>query len=199
VQKIIHLQEITNQLPDAFTDMKRVTKSYIPAVNSPARIEISKGQSENEVTNESKTRLKRGRPIGSKDKNPRKRKGVDKYDDPNVKECVSEEIQNKTNQEMKNPECIENYEISVDYVNTGGLWNRNKMKNMNEIFFYSVVCDIINSSEDPEPISVTRCQNRHDWIKWKDAILTEMNSLNKLKVFGPIILTPEAVRSVGYK
>ena len=55
----MHLQEIANQLPDAFTDMKRVTKSYIPAVNAPARIEIPKGQPENEVTHESKTRLKR--------------------------------------------------------------------------------------------------------------------------------------------
>ena len=27
----------------------------------------------------------------------------------------------------------------------------------------------------------------------------ELNSLNKRKVFGPIILTPEAVRPVGYK
>jgi len=34
---------------------KRVIKSCIPAVNAPARIEISKEQSENEVTNESKT------------------------------------------------------------------------------------------------------------------------------------------------
>ena len=57
-------------MPDAFTDTKRVTKSYIPAVNAPARIEIPKGQSENEVTNEFKTRLKRGRPISSKDKIP---------------------------------------------------------------------------------------------------------------------------------
>ena len=57
--KIIHLHEIANQLPDAFTDTKRVTKSYITVVNTPARIEIPKGQSENEVTNESKTRLKR--------------------------------------------------------------------------------------------------------------------------------------------
>ena len=60
VQKIIHLQKIANQLPNAFTDTKRVTKSYISAVNAPARIEIPKGQSENKVTNESKTRLKRG-------------------------------------------------------------------------------------------------------------------------------------------
>nr|GEU59594.1 retrotransposon protein, putative, Ty1-copia subclass [Tanacetum cinerariifolium] len=44
VQKIMHLQEIANQLPDAFTDTKRVTKSHIPAANSPARVnyQISK-------------------------------------------------------------------------------------------------------------------------------------------------------------
>ena len=52
----------------------KVTKSYILTVNAPARIEIPKGQSENEVTNESKTCLKHGRPIGSKEKNLRKRK-----------------------------------------------------------------------------------------------------------------------------
>jgi len=110
--------------------MKRVTKSYIPAVNAPALIEIPKGQSENAVTNESKTRLKRGRPIGSKDKNPQKRKGADKHDNPNVQECVPEETQNKTNQEMKNPKDIVNHEISINYVSTGGLWNRNEIENM---------------------------------------------------------------------
>ena len=56
---------------------------------------------------------------------------------------------------MKNPEGIENHEISIDYVNTGGLWNHNKMKNIDKIFFYSVACDIVNRSEDPEPRSVT--------------------------------------------
>ena len=40
VQKIIHLQRIANELPDAFTDTKTVTKSHIPALNAPARINI---------------------------------------------------------------------------------------------------------------------------------------------------------------
>ena len=79
-----------------------------------------------------------------------------------MQECVPEETQNKTNQEMKNPEDIENHEISIDYVNTGGLWNRNKMENIDEIFSYSVACDIVNGSEDPKPRSVTECQNRQD-------------------------------------
>jgi len=76
-------------LPDVFTDTKRVTKSYIPAINAPAWIEIPKGQSKNKVINESKIRLKRGRPIGFKDKNFLKRKRADKYDDSNIEECVS--------------------------------------------------------------------------------------------------------------
>ncbi|CAA7029245.1 unnamed protein product [Microthlaspi erraticum] len=40
VQKIIHMQRLANQLPDAFTDTKRVTKSYIPAANAPSKIEV---------------------------------------------------------------------------------------------------------------------------------------------------------------
>jgi len=40
VQKILRLQDIANQLPNAFTDSKRVTKSHIPLVNASARIEV---------------------------------------------------------------------------------------------------------------------------------------------------------------
>ena len=66
VQKIIHLQRIANELPDAFTDTKRVTKSHVPALNATARIDVIPA----EVT----IQRKRGRPIGSKDKNPRQKK-----------------------------------------------------------------------------------------------------------------------------
>jgi hypothetical protein len=61
-------------LPDAFTDNKKIIKSHIPAANTPAKIEVSVGQLTNTTTNESKARLKRERPIGAKDKIPRKRK-----------------------------------------------------------------------------------------------------------------------------
>ena len=36
VQMIIHLQNLANELPDAFIDSKKVTKSYIPAANTSA-------------------------------------------------------------------------------------------------------------------------------------------------------------------
>ena len=58
---------------------KMVTKSHIPAANAPIRIDIPIGQSN--IANESQTRLKRGRPVGSKDKNPRVRKREKKRQD----------------------------------------------------------------------------------------------------------------------
>ena len=70
VQRIIHLKNLVNQLPDAFTDTKKVTKSHVPAANTPPRIDVLEGQ----LANESKKRLKRGRPFGSKDTTPRKRR-----------------------------------------------------------------------------------------------------------------------------
>lgn len=56
-------------LPDASTDPNRVTKSHVPAVNAPVEMDVLEGQ---QTASESKDRLKRDRPIGSKDKNPRK-------------------------------------------------------------------------------------------------------------------------------
>ena len=63
VQRIINLHNLENQLLDAFSDAKKVTKSHIPTVNSPAQINVPKGQ----LANEYKIRLKNGggRPIGS--------------------------------------------------------------------------------------------------------------------------------------
>jgi hypothetical protein len=40
VQKILELQQIASNLPDAFTDYKGVTKSLNPAVNTPCRVEV---------------------------------------------------------------------------------------------------------------------------------------------------------------
>ena len=40
VQKIIHLQNLASQLPYAFTDPKRVTKSHIPTANAPIIIVV---------------------------------------------------------------------------------------------------------------------------------------------------------------
>ncbi|XP_060200651.1 uncharacterized protein LOC132628919 [Lycium barbarum] len=118
VQKIIYLQNIANQLPDAFTDLSRITKSHIPAANAPIRVDVSVGQSIKE--NESKPHLKRGRPIGSKDKNPRKRKGANNQNDNNMEVVAQQEQRDitidKTSEEVPVPENNENEEISISYV-----------------------------------------------------------------------------------
>ena len=59
VQMIIHSKNLANQLPNAFIDTKKVTKSHVPAANAPAWVDVPEGQLENE----SKICLKRGRPI----------------------------------------------------------------------------------------------------------------------------------------
>ncbi|KAK6132523.1 hypothetical protein DH2020_033732 [Rehmannia glutinosa] len=72
VSRIIHLQNITNRLPDAFNDTSKVTKSHISAANVPAMIIVPE---EYNKMNDNIPRQKRGRPIGSKDTVPRKIKG----------------------------------------------------------------------------------------------------------------------------
>ena len=44
VQMIIHLQNLANQLPNAFIETKKETKSHILAANALARIDVPKGQ-----------------------------------------------------------------------------------------------------------------------------------------------------------
>lgn len=206
VKKIVHLQGLANQLPDSFTDMKRVTKSHIPAVNTPARIEIPK---QNDIASTSKARQKRGRPIGSKDKNPRKRKAggnihmnesdpdqtLNDNDNPVIEKGALEEAQVDENDIIGDKN---NLEISINYVNSGNLWNR-KNQDIDEIFVFSIACEIMNENDDPEPRSVVECQGRLDWPKWKDAIDTELKSFEKRKVFGPIKIIPEGIKPVGCK
>ena len=62
-----------------------MTKSYILAANSPKKINVQEGQPS--TANESKATIKHGRPLGSKDKNPRKRKGA-KNQDGQIKEII---------------------------------------------------------------------------------------------------------------
>ena len=70
------MQNLANQLPDAFTDIKKVPKSHIPTGNTPERIDVPIGQ----FINESKIHLKRDRLIDSNDVTPRKKRTQVKHD-----------------------------------------------------------------------------------------------------------------------
>ena len=84
VQRIIHLQNLENQLPYIFIYTKKVTKSHIPATNTPVRIDVLEGQ----LVNEYKISLKHGRPIDTKDITPRKKRTQMRID-------TREEVHNK--------------------------------------------------------------------------------------------------------
>ena len=118
------MQNLANQLQDAFIDTKKVTKSYILVANTLARIDVLVGQ----LTNESKIRLKRGRPVGSNDVTPHKRITQEKLD--TLKEVtkmidqfkIDKSIAPKKTQIMQKAleeaQIPENCEISVSYVYT---------------------------------------------------------------------------------
>ncbi|XP_021820574.1 uncharacterized protein LOC110762278 [Prunus avium] len=212
VRRIVHLQSIANHMPDAFNDATKVMKSHIPAANAPARIDVHNGQSNVPANDSSVARLKRGRPVGSKDSVPRKRKLIAKM---NANEINGEPIIHDSNSpqegrvlpekenvpdETRAPEVVavpENQEISINYTSTNEVWNRNEII-IDNIFAFLVATEIIKVN-DVEPCSIDECTQRHDWPKWKDAIQAELDSLEKRSVFGPIVPTPLNVNPVGYK
>ncbi|KAJ9562984.1 hypothetical protein OSB04_008144 [Centaurea solstitialis] len=95
------------------------------------------------------------------------------------------------------PQVPENEEISINYSISRKVWNRNKT-DVDDTFAYNVALNVMENEEDQEPKYVNECMHRKDWPKWKDAKQTELNSLTKREVFGPVVRTPE-VHPVGYK
>jgi hypothetical protein len=96
-----------------------VTKSHIPALNVPARIDITP----TEVTIQRKC----GRPIGSKYKNPQNRKEQNNtvgVTPAKLIDKIPEEIESRTPEKVvdKVPEETQapnDYEISINYVQNG--------------------------------------------------------------------------------
>ncbi|KAJ9547673.1 LOW QUALITY PROTEIN: hypothetical protein OSB04_020216 [Centaurea solstitialis] len=121
VQKIIQL--LANQLPNTFTDLKKVTKSHVPAANAPIKINVPEGQN-----NKSRARQKRGIPLDSKDKNPRKKKGANNLDGHIEVNETPEKSPEETLDMMvpEEPQVPENKEISINYSMSRKVWNRDK-------------------------------------------------------------------------
>ena len=99
---------------------------------------------------------------------------------------------------IQDTEGPDNNEILINYVLSGIQWNR-KNVNIDDIFACNVALEIMDDNEDHEPTSIYECTQRSDWIKRKEAINVELNSLKKRDVFGPIVRTPYDVKPVGYK
>ena len=142
---------------------KKVERSHIPAANTPAQIIVPEGQFGDVIANESKARLKRSRPIDFKDKVLRRRKEQVKThwefktseefgapEETTFPEQITDTT--KTLDEVQVPENVDNHEISINYVSTEKRWNRDEI-NVDNIFAYAIVLEIMEESEDLEPKS----------------------------------------------
>jgi hypothetical protein len=62
--------------------------------------------------------------------------------------------------------------------------------------FSTMVADLLH---DPDPKIMAEYKQRSDWIKWKEAIEVELDSLEKREVFSNVIPTPPRTYLVGFK
>ena len=125
-------------MPDAFIDLARVTRSHIPAANTPAKMDVPNvrqttlleaqdtnlGDPRTLAARQSSTPTqKRGRPLGSKDSQPRKRKTTaQRPEEPTMNATIAysfypthEEILDYGNVFEETNPLPENREISVYY------------------------------------------------------------------------------------
>ncbi|XP_056861965.1 uncharacterized protein LOC130509791 [Raphanus sativus] len=147
-------------------DFKSVDEynSLFKIVSKLKLIDVHDGH--NQVATESKARLKRGRPIGSKGKGPRKlKKGAKEtevIDCPNKAEMAMPKVPTNETRDAK-PHGTEgaNDEISINYLMSGTRWNR-KDGDIDDIFAYKVTLDMMDLNEDHQPASILECTQRSD-------------------------------------
>nr|CAD40421.3 OSJNBa0065J03.17 [Oryza sativa Japonica Group] len=213
VQKIIHLQRLANNLPDAFTNFKGVTKSFIPAQNAPERVEVPNKTTQLPLTK------KRGRSMATQRETiaNKQRKTVNAnqplvgtHQIDTICQADHDSLQPSSvvhNAETRNSEdhrhivsgdhneSIRVDEIAINYSETRESFDRRAT--IVDTNFSEQIAECLQV--DPEPRSIKECQKRFDWNKWKDAIDIELASLYKRDVFSAVMPTPRGIFPMGYK
>ena len=82
-----------------------------------------------------------------------------------------------TQEETNVPNSSED-DISLNYVMSEKIWNRDKVIT-DDALAYNLGLEVMDKNEDQEPHYVEECKERKDWPKWNDAIQAELNSLAK--------------------
>ncbi|KAL0454666.1 UNVERIFIED_CONTAM: hypothetical protein Slati_0805800 [Sesamum latifolium] len=156
--------QFTARLPDVLIDTKKVTKSHIPPKNVSTRLEVPEVILTQSKASESQIRRKRGRPLGFKDANPRKRKEhiVSINHDANVttsnvsEDKISEAILSEDSK--RNEQDLEDsYEMFINYAHNSLGWYRKEIE-INDIFAYSVATEIMNEDEN-DPQTMEECRH----------------------------------------
>ena len=130
----------------------------MPAMNTPTHIDVPEGQLENVIANESKTRLKYGRPIGSKDLIHRKRKGITYEKLSTLEEFTNMKGSNDETQLDKQLALEETQidQISVSRTEEISMNHTGETKDCSDIiidniFTFQVAMDILRNDEYQEP------------------------------------------------
>jgi hypothetical protein len=204
VQKIIYLQRLANELPDAFTNYKGVTKSFILVRNTPERVEVPSKTTQllerRSMVNKHYSIAKKQRTIVNANRHQNDTMYQVDGDDPRP----SSDVHITEGGTSENPrhinlgnsdESLRSDEIAINYVETGETYDR-KATNVNIYFSEKIAEDLQN---DLDPKTMVECTKRSDWIKWKAAIEAELASLYKREVFSAEMPTPHDIFPVGYK
>jgi hypothetical protein len=85
-------------------------------------------------------------------------------------------------------------EFSINYISFGELFDRNTM--VVNSCFSTMVVDLLN---DPDPKTMAECKQHSDWIKWKEAIEAELDSLRKREVSINVIPTLPRIHPIRFK
>ena len=133
-------------------------------MNTPTHIDFSEGQMENVIASESKTRLKRGRLIGSKDSVPRKKKRTTYEKYGTLEEFTNMKWSNDETQLDKSlaPEEAQIDQIPISRTEEISMSHTGETRNhsdiiINNIFSFQVAMDIMRKDEDQEPQTTDEC------------------------------------------
>jgi len=166
------------------------------------------------IANESISCLKCGRPVGAKNKNSRKQKLQQMDDDTpedssSIKQIIHimsksslniNPIEEEPPEEasLKKIKVYRNNEIFINYIHIREIIDQNKIV-INDVFAFKVAFDITKNNDEIDPQTVEECWHKNDWLIWKEAIQTELNSFAKHEVFELVVHTPKGVMPVGYR
>jgi hypothetical protein len=182
------LKRLANELPDAFTNYKGVTKSFIPARNAPERVEVP-----NKTTQliERRSMMNKCYYVAKKQ---RTITNANIHQDDTMYQVDCDDLRPSSDVHiaeagtLENPrhinlgnfdESLKGDEIATNYVETGETYDR-KATNVNIYFSEKIAKNLQN---DLDPKTMTECTKRSDWIKWKATIEAELASLYKREFF----------------
>jgi hypothetical protein len=212
VQKIINLQHITNNMPDAFVDYKGVTISYNPMRNVLERVEVPY------KTTQLPTKWGRSMTISTDAASSKQRKRKNKS--PNIANATQPHVEKHPVEvqpshststvhsitDVGTSECPDAIlgnndtsqrvcEISINYIESRESYDRKSI--VVNIYFAKSIAEIIQNDSNPK--SMAKCKKRSDWNQRKYGIQAELASLSKRKVFTHAIPTTRGIFPVGFK